>query len=134
MLSPSSLVKKKNRTHRLVVDYRRLKSQIETSWPLPIICDVIDSLDANKFFSNLNLLHETYGNFGYVKIFQRFKELNKSLTELKRADICKIGLVDVKSVESKRNLERNKCIHFSNGSPAIQFGRYDWISWTFNRI
>ena len=50
--APSSLVKKKNRTHRLVVDYRRLKSQIETGWPLPIICDVIDSLDVNKFFSN----------------------------------------------------------------------------------
>ena len=43
--APSKLVKKKDGSYRLVVDYRGLNKQIEqTSWPLPRINDVIDSL------------------------------------------------------------------------------------------
>ena len=49
---PSILVKKKDGSYRLVVDYRGLNEQIEkTSWPLPRINDVIDSLDGNCYFS-----------------------------------------------------------------------------------
>ena len=44
--APSILVKKKDGSYRLVVDYRGLNKQIEkTSWPLPRKNDVIDSLD-----------------------------------------------------------------------------------------
>ena len=51
--APSILVKKKDGSYRLVVDYRGLNKQIEkTSWPLPRINDVIDSLDGNCYFSN----------------------------------------------------------------------------------
>ena len=54
--APSILVKKKDGNYRLVVDYRGLNKQIEkTSWPLPRINDVIDSLDGNCFFSNIDL-------------------------------------------------------------------------------
>ena len=54
--APSILVKKKDGTFRLVVDYRGLNKQIEkTSWPLPRINDIIDSLDGNIYFSNIDL-------------------------------------------------------------------------------
>ena len=54
--APSTLVKEKDGHYRLVVDYRGLNKQIEkTSWPLPTINDVIDSLDGNCYFSNIDL-------------------------------------------------------------------------------
>ena len=54
--APSILVKKKDGSYRLVVDYRGLNKQIEkTSWGLPRINDVIDSLDGNCYFSNIDL-------------------------------------------------------------------------------
>ena len=50
------LVKKKDGTHRLVVDYRKLNKVIRTSsYPLPLIQDVIDRLGAAKFFTTLDL-------------------------------------------------------------------------------
>ena len=54
--APSILVKKKDGSYRLVVDYRGLNKKIEkTSWPLPRINDVIDSLDGNCYFSIFDL-------------------------------------------------------------------------------
>ena len=54
--APSKLVKQKDGIFRLVVDYRGLNKQNEkTSWPLPRINDVIDSLDRNIYFSNIDL-------------------------------------------------------------------------------
>ena len=54
--APSILVKKKDGSYGLVVDYRGSNEQIEkTSWPLPRINDVIDSLDGNCYFSNTDL-------------------------------------------------------------------------------
>ena len=48
--APSILVPKKDRTYRLVVDYRGLNQEIEkTCWPLPRINDVIDSVEGNIF-------------------------------------------------------------------------------------
>ena len=62
--APSILVKKKDGNYRLVVDYRGLNKQIEkTSWPLPRINDVIESMDGNCFFSNIDL---TSGYFQIV--------------------------------------------------------------------
>ena len=55
--APSLLVPKKDGTYRLVVDYRGLNKQIEkTCWPLPRINEVIDSLEGNMYFSNIDLL------------------------------------------------------------------------------
>ena len=49
-------MKKKNGSYRLVVDYRGLNKQIEkTIWPLPRMNNVIDSLDGNCYFSNIDL-------------------------------------------------------------------------------
>ena len=54
--APSVLVKKKDGSYRLVVDYRGLNKQIvKTSWPLPRINFVIDSLDGTCYFSNIDL-------------------------------------------------------------------------------
>ena len=54
--APSILVKRKDGSYRIVVDYRDLNKQIEkTSWPLPRINEVIDSLDGNCHFSNIDL-------------------------------------------------------------------------------
>ena len=59
--APSILVKKKDCICRLVVDYRGLNKHIEkTSWPLPRINDVIDSLDGNCYFSNIDLTSDYF--------------------------------------------------------------------------
>ena len=68
---PSVFLKKKDGSYRLFVDYIGLNKQIEnTSWPLPRINDVIDSLDRNCYFSNINLTS------GYFKMSLE-KELQK---------------------------------------------------------
>ena len=55
--APSLMVPKEDGTYRLVVDYRGLNKQIEkTCWPLPRINEVIDSLEGNLYFSNIDLL------------------------------------------------------------------------------
>ena len=49
-------MQKKDGSYKLVVDYSGLNKQIEkTSWPLPRIIDVIDSLDGNCYNSNMDL-------------------------------------------------------------------------------
>ena len=78
---PSLLVPKKNRTHRLVVDYRGLNKQTEkTCLPLPRIDEVIDSLEGNMFFSNIVLLS------GYLQM--AIEEESQNLT----AFITPLGL------------------------------------------
>ena len=84
--APSLLVKKKDGTFRLVVDYRGLNKQIEkTSWPLPRINDVIDSLDGNIYFSNIDLTS------GYSQM--ALEEESQNLT----AFITPVGLYKWKS-------------------------------------
>ena len=52
----SILLRKNDGSYRLDVNYRCLNNQIEkTSWPLPRINDVIDCLDGNCYFSNIDL-------------------------------------------------------------------------------
>ena len=53
----SLFVPKKDGTYRLVVDYRGLNKQIEkTCWLLPRNKEVIDSMEGNTYFSNIDLL------------------------------------------------------------------------------
>ena len=55
--APSLFFPKKDGTYRFVVDYRGLNKQIEkTCWPVPQINEVIDSLEGNMYFSNIDLL------------------------------------------------------------------------------
>ena len=54
--SPIILIKKKDGTLRLVVDYRRLNKVVKTtSFPLPLIADTIDRLGNARYFSTLDL-------------------------------------------------------------------------------
>lgn len=54
--SPVILVKKRNGSYRLVCDYRKLNLKTQPlSFPLPLIADIIDSLEGGKFFSSLDL-------------------------------------------------------------------------------
>ena len=53
-LAPLLLVKKKDGTHRLVTDYRKLnKVTKKDSFPLPLISKILDSLGGCSVFSNL---------------------------------------------------------------------------------
>lgn len=54
--APITLVKKKDNTKRLCIDYRKLNSiTIDDKQPIPRIQDVIDQLHNSKFFSTLDV-------------------------------------------------------------------------------
>ena len=73
--APSLPVPKKDGTYRLVLDYGALNKQIEkTCWPLPQINAVIDPLQGNMYFSNIDLLLE------YVQM--AIEEDSQNLTSL----------------------------------------------------
>lgn len=56
--SPIILVKKKDETDRLVVDFERLKSvTLKDSYPLPRIEDVLDAVNGTQYFSYVDLMN-----------------------------------------------------------------------------
>ena len=56
--SPIILVKKKDETRRLVVDFGRLNSvTLKDSYPLPRIDDALDAVNGTKYFSYMDLMN-----------------------------------------------------------------------------
>ncbi|KAK9679855.1 Reverse transcriptase (RNA-dependent DNA polymerase) [Popillia japonica] len=71
--SPVVLVKKPNGSFRFCVDYRKLNSVTrKSSYPLPLIDDILTYLGGNKYFSTLDL------NSGYFQCAIREKDKHKS--------------------------------------------------------
>jgi len=59
--SPALLVKKKNGSTRLCVDYRELnKNTVADKFPLPLILDQIARLRGAKYFTSLDMASEYY--------------------------------------------------------------------------
>lgn len=56
--SPIILVKKKDETDRLVVDFGRLNSvTLKDSYPLPRMDDALDAVNGTKYFSYMDLMN-----------------------------------------------------------------------------
>ena len=95
--APSKLVKKKDRTFRLVVDYRGLNKQIKKlSRPLPRITNVIDSLEGKVYFSNIDFPNGLRGgitklgffrhSYGFVKMEENTTGFNLSARSVPKSD------------------------------------------------
>ena len=136
--SPSLLVKKKDGTDRLVVDFRALnKITLRDRYPLPLIDDQLDRLGKGKYFTTLDMvsgfhripiaadsIHKTAfvtpdGHFEYLRmpfgltnapaVFQR--AINAALGPL-RNKIALVYLDDIliPSLTIEEGLERLECV------------------------
>ncbi|GJT89634.1 reverse transcriptase [Tanacetum coccineum] len=78
--SPIVMVKKKDGTWRMCLDYRQLnKATVKDKIPIPIVEELIDELSGSKFFSKLDLRSGYRGKKFVLVFFDDILIYNKSL-------------------------------------------------------
>ncbi|CAI5670379.1 unnamed protein product [Oreochromis niloticus] len=90
--SPIVMVRKKDGTYRLCIDYRALNDRtITDAYPLPRIQDTLDTLSTARWFSTLDLAS------GYWQVFYRLQQANLKLKPAKcclfRREVAYLGHV-----------------------------------------
>ena len=81
------LVKKKNNTYRMCINYRELNKKVERNhFPLPVIEDMIIKLKSMKYFSSLDLKNGFY----HVDISEESKKYTSFVSEEGQFDFNKL--------------------------------------------
>lgn len=90
--SPVVLVKKKNDTYRLCVDYRRLNVKIiKDRYPLPLIDDQLDQLQSARIFTTLDFEN----GFFHVEVDEDSRKYTAFITPDGQYEFLKMPLVYV---------------------------------------
>ncbi|XP_076652416.1 uncharacterized protein LOC143358826 [Halictus rubicundus] len=85
--SPIVLVKKKNGSKRLCVDYRALNKKIvKDRYPLPLIEDQLDKLQGARIFSTLDLKN----GFFHVQVDEASREYTSFVTPYGQYEFCRV--------------------------------------------
>jgi len=112
---PVLFVRKKDKTLRLCVDYRRLnENTLRDSYPLPLITELFDRLRDDKVFTKLDLKSA----FNFVRIYERYMIVNSS-----QISICIANIqiyIDIRFLYFKNLFETPQYSFFNQQKPIGQ--------------